>query len=42
MAEEKKKPKVKGKQTAKPSGSKKDEISEKDLDKVSGGLLKFR
>jgi hypothetical protein len=37
MAEEKEKAIEKDKETKKPAGGKKDELSEKDLDKASGG-----
>jgi hypothetical protein len=37
MADEKKKAIEKDQETIKPDGGKKDELSEKDLDKASGG-----
>jgi hypothetical protein len=37
MAEEKEKAIEKDQETKKPAGGKKDELSEKDLDKASGG-----
>jgi hypothetical protein len=37
MAEEKEKKIEKDQETKKPAGSKKEELSEKDLDKASGG-----
>jgi hypothetical protein len=39
MAKEKEKPKAKDKKTIKPAEGKKDELSEKDLSKASGGAL---
>jgi hypothetical protein len=41
MADEKKKAIEKDQETIKPDGGKKEELSEKDLDKASGGFLKY-
>jgi hypothetical protein len=37
MAEEKNKPKAIDQETVKPTGGKREELSEKDLDKAAGG-----
>ena len=38
MADEKEKAKVTDQETIKPTGGKEEELSEKDLDKASGGI----